>query len=268
MAVAKINGIDIYYERHGDRGEPLVFVHGYTGDISDWRFQIEEFSPTHRVLVMDLRGHGRSEAPRDRSAYTLEQVASDVRALIDHAGFGRFHLVGHSMGGAIAQEIALGDQERVITLTLEDTAFNRAQGRSEELARYSAERNRIAEEEGMAALAARPSPFQRAPYMSAERQTQERERLARMSVDAFLGAAAGMGAWQGASDRLPGLRVPTLIIYGELDVSWLVESSLRIAELVPGAQLVCIPQAAHSPQYERPDLFNAALRSHLERHKA
>jgi pimeloyl-ACP methyl ester carboxylesterase len=194
-------------------------------------------------------------------------MASDVRALTDQAGFGRFHLVGHSMGGAIAQEIALGDQERVITLTLEDTGLNPASFRSEELARYSVERNRIAEEEGMAALAARPSPFPRSAFMTEEREAEERERLARMSVDGFLGAAAAMGAWPGTSDRLRGLTVPTLVIYGELDMPWLVKSSLRIAELVPGARLVCIPQAAHGPQYERPELFNAALRSHLERHK-
>ena len=57
MPSATINGVDLYYELHGDSGEPLVLVHGYTGDISDWRHQLPEFSRTHRVLVLDLRGH-------------------------------------------------------------------------------------------------------------------------------------------------------------------------------------------------------------------
>jgi pimeloyl-ACP methyl ester carboxylesterase len=68
------DGTRLYYERHGDRGEPLVLVHGATGDVTDWRFQIAEFAPTHRVLVMDHRGHGRSDAPSDRAAYYKQLV--------------------------------------------------------------------------------------------------------------------------------------------------------------------------------------------------
>jgi pimeloyl-ACP methyl ester carboxylesterase len=75
MPHARINGIDIYFERHGEAGEPLVLIHGYTGDISDWRFQIEAFAPTNRVLVFDNRGHGLSEAPPDRASYTISQMA-------------------------------------------------------------------------------------------------------------------------------------------------------------------------------------------------
>ena len=124
MPQARINGIDIYFERHGEAGEPLVFVHGYTGDVSDWRFQIEAFAPTNSVLVMDNRGHGRSEAPKDRAAYTVGQMASDAEALAAEVVFERYHLVGHSMGGAIAQEIALASPGRLLSLTLEDTAYS------------------------------------------------------------------------------------------------------------------------------------------------
>jgi pimeloyl-ACP methyl ester carboxylesterase len=268
MPVAKINGIEIYFEQHGEYGEPLVLVHGYTGDITDWRFQIGEFSGTHRVLAMDLRGHGRSTAPADRSSYTIEQMALDVQALVEQVGFDRYHLVGHSMGGAIAQELTLRRPERLITLTLEDTAFNPASHRSEELVKLRETRNRIAEEEGMAALAASPSPFPRAPFMPEEREVEMRARLARMSVGGFIGAAAGLDAWPGTNNRLEGLRVPTLIVYGELDRSWVVEAALRMAELVPNATLEVIPEAGHSPQYERPDLFNNALRSHLSNYPA
>ena len=71
MPFAAVNGVTLYYERHGDIGDPLVFVHGYTGDITDWRLQIAEFSRDFRILVMDLRGHGRSEAPSDGACYTV-----------------------------------------------------------------------------------------------------------------------------------------------------------------------------------------------------
>src|SRR5689334_10727057 len=107
MPNAMINGVNLYYERHGENGEPLVFVHGYTGDITDWRYQLPVFSKTHQLLILDNRGHGKSEAPPDRSSYSVLQMADDAEALIAHAGFERYHLLGHSMGGAVVQEIAL-----------------------------------------------------------------------------------------------------------------------------------------------------------------
>ena len=123
MTFAAINGLKLYYERHGDSGDPLVFVHGYTGDVSDWRLQVEEFAGDFRVLIMDLRGHGRSEAPSDHLAYGVSLMTQDVEALVEAVGFERYHLVGHSMGGAMAQEIALKTPENLLSLTLEDTAL-------------------------------------------------------------------------------------------------------------------------------------------------
>jgi pimeloyl-ACP methyl ester carboxylesterase len=89
MPTTTVNGIEMYYERHGERGDPLVLMHGYTGDVTDWRFQLAEFSATHRVLVFDHRGHGRSEAPADRGAYSIDQMSHDAEALIAHAGRSR-----------------------------------------------------------------------------------------------------------------------------------------------------------------------------------
>jgi len=122
MANANINGIDLYFEQHGSAGEPLVLVHGYTGDSTDWRHQLPEFAATHRVLIMDHRGHGRSSAPGGRDAYSMLQIADDIEALVALAGFDRYHLLGHSMGGTVAQEIALRRPERLLSLTLHDTS--------------------------------------------------------------------------------------------------------------------------------------------------
>src|SRR5262245_23230794 len=124
MATTAIDGVEIYYEQHGTAGEPLVLVHGFTGDITDWRHQIEEFAPTHRVLALDNRGHGRSAAPSDPTAFGIERMADDVEALAAHAGFDRFHLLGHSMGGTIVQEIALRSPAKLLSLILEDTSFH------------------------------------------------------------------------------------------------------------------------------------------------
>jgi len=130
MPQARINGIDIYFERHGEAGEPLVFIHGYTGDISDWRFQIEASTPTNRA------------------SYTIEQMALDAEALAIEAGFERYHLVGHSMGGAIAQEIALASPGRLLSLTLEDTAYSFDLSRNEMIMKLAAIRKQIAEHRG------------------------------------------------------------------------------------------------------------------------
>jgi pimeloyl-ACP methyl ester carboxylesterase len=268
VATATINGIEMYYERHGDDGDPLVLMHGYTGDVSDWRFQIQEFSPAHRVLVFDHRGHGRSQAPTDRGAYSVEQMSMDAEALIAHVGFERYHLVGHSMGGAIAQEIALRSPQQLLSLTLHDTGFHFDSGKNEGLVKWNRARNKIAEEQGMAALAEMPSPFKTPPFMPEGRESETRERMARMSVDGFIGAGNGLNSWRGTKDRLNRITTPTLVIYGNLDAPVLVKSGEMLSKRIAGATCVVVPQTAHCPQEERPELFNAALREHVARHAA
>lgn len=264
MPHTKINGFDMYFEIHGEAGEPLVLMHGYTGDITDWRFQIPEFSRQYRVVVMDHRGHGRSSAPRERESYTITQMAEDALALTEFLGLERYHLVGHSMGGAIAQEMALSSPGRLLSLTLHDTGYAFDVSRNELIAKYTETRNRIAEEQGMAALAAMPPLMPSPPFMPAERETETRERLAAMSVDAFIGAGAGLRSWPGTADRLAEIQTRTMVIYGDLDNVMLVEAAKHMGTTIPGATLEVVPQTAHSPQYERPELFNAALRMHLE----
>jgi pimeloyl-ACP methyl ester carboxylesterase len=263
MPIATIDGVDLYFELHGTDGEPLVLVHGYTGDVTDWRHQLPEFAKTHRVLAFDHRGHGRSQAPA-RDAYSIERMADDAEALARHVGFERYHLLGHSMGGAVVQEIALRSPGRLLSLTLEDTSYGFGFSRNEAVARWSAQRHRMAEEQGMAAVANVPSPIPLPPHMPPSRRDEEKERLSRMAVEAFIGAWNALGAWPGTRDRASGIAASTLIICGELDAP-LVEPSRTLAELIPGAALEVIPEAAHSPQFERPDLFNAALRRHLDR---
>jgi pimeloyl-ACP methyl ester carboxylesterase len=259
-----LEGAELWYELHGSGGDPLVLVHGYTGDVSDWHHQIREFGRTHRVLALDHRGHGHSHAPRDRASYTIERLAADVEAIAAEAGFERWHLVGHSMGGAVAQEIALRGPERLASLTLEDTSHAFDFGGNEAVARIFESRLRLAEEKGMTAVAELPRP-PLPPHMPAARAEEEKRRLARMSVDGFIGGWHALSTWAGTRERAAGIRVPTLVIHGELDAA-LLKGSRWLAETIPGAVLAEIPEAGHSPQYERPDLFNAHLRRHLERH--
>jgi pimeloyl-ACP methyl ester carboxylesterase len=266
MPFADVRGVNLYYELHGDSGEPLVLVHGYTGDISDWRHQIPEFSRTHRVLVLDERGHGKSEAPGDRSVYTIPEMSQDVEALVEQVGFERFHLVGHSMGGGVVQEVALHSPQRLLSLTLHDTMSRFNLNADSAIAAWWDRRFHLAETQGMAVVADEEPPFPPPPHMPAERVEETKERLAGMTVDAFIGSWNGLTAWEGTEDRAHKIRTPTLIIYGDLDTPLLIEGSARLAQLIAGSVVQVIAETGHSPQWERPALYNTALRRFLEQY--
>jgi pimeloyl-ACP methyl ester carboxylesterase len=236
MAFATLGGLRLHYERHGEGGPPIVFVHGYTGDATDWVHQIGAFAGDHRVLVLDNRGHGESEAPTDRDAYSVDAMVADALGIVDEVGLDRFHLVGHSMGGAIAQEIALREPERLISVTLEDTSHS---------------------------FADHGEPGGTRPVVSPEELRIATERVARMSRDALVGSWKGLLGWRGTTDRAQAIDRPTLIVYGARDASRIVEGSRKLEALIPGAQLVEIEDAGHSPQRERPDVFNGVLRRFL-----
>src|SRR4030042_1257660 len=159
MPTSVINGLRLYYECHGDAGEPLVFVHGYTGDLSDWRPPLP----------------------------TVDQMARDGEALVAAVGFQRYHLVGHSMGGAIVQEIALRSPQRLLSLTLEDTSLKFVAMGDDAMTDWHRERHALAVNEGMAAAAALPMP-DTPPHMPAERLEETAERLSRMSLDPLVRA--------------------------------------------------------------------------------
>jgi pimeloyl-ACP methyl ester carboxylesterase len=130
--------------------------------------------------------------------------------------------------------------------------------------KYYAERHRVAEEQGMAAVADIPSIFPTPPHVTAERKQEEKERLSRMSVDGFIGAWEGLGAWRGTEDRAHRITAPTMVIYGALDAPF-AEPAKWFAGQIADTVIEVVPEAGHSPQYERPELFNAALRRHLDR---
>jgi pimeloyl-ACP methyl ester carboxylesterase len=196
--------------------------------------------------------------------YSVLQMADDVESLVHTVGVERYHLVGHSMGGAMAQEIALRSPGRLMSLTLHDTAHVFGLRSNPIVQQWIAERHRIAETQGMAAVANMPSPLPPPPHLSKERQEESKQRLARISVDSFIGAWKGLHDWEGTAGRAQDISVPTLVIYGELDAG-LIDAARFLADAIPGATLEMIAETGHSPQFERPELFNAVLRRHLER---
>ena len=118
MPKATIGDIQIYYEEHG-QGQPLIMVLGLGQDVTTWHFQISELSKHLRLIVFDNRDSGKSS--RCKANYTTETMARDVLGLMDHLSIDRTHLLGTSMGGMIAQHVALMAPERIDRLFLAST---------------------------------------------------------------------------------------------------------------------------------------------------
>lgn len=118
MPKAKVGDIQIYYEEYGE-GPPLIMILGLGQDTATWGFQILEFSKHFRLILLDNRDSGRSSHCSE--TYTTETMACDVLGLMDQLGIGRTHLLGTSMGGMIAQQVALMAPKRVISLILAST---------------------------------------------------------------------------------------------------------------------------------------------------
>lgn len=112
---------EIYYRVYGDEqsGSPLVLLHGLMGYASNWGKIWPHFAKARPVLVFDQRGHGRTAKPKD--GYSPSHYAADLISLLDHLGWDKIHLCGHSMGGRVAMQFAASYPERILSLTLEDS---------------------------------------------------------------------------------------------------------------------------------------------------
>jgi pimeloyl-ACP methyl ester carboxylesterase len=118
MSNAKIGDIQIHYEEYGE-GPPLIMILGLGQDTATWEFQVSEFSEHFRLILLDNRDSGKSS--RSPETYTTKTMARDILGLMDHLGIARAHILGTSMGGMIAQQVALMAPERVISLVLATT---------------------------------------------------------------------------------------------------------------------------------------------------
>ena len=126
MPKAEVNGIGMYYQVHG-RGEPLVLIPGLGADHTSWFLQARAFKKHYRVITFDCRGMGKTDKPAD--PFTLETMADDVVALMDHLGADVANIVAVSMGGLVAQEIALDYPDRVSKLVLASSTSGDGSGR-------------------------------------------------------------------------------------------------------------------------------------------
>jgi pimeloyl-ACP methyl ester carboxylesterase len=264
---AKVNDIQLYYEVHG-QGEPLVLIMGLGGSTSGWDMQIPTFSREFQVVAFDNRGAGRSDKPASR--YTIRLFADDTAGLMDALGIASAHVYGQSMGGFIAQELALSHPQRVRTLVLGSTSCGGPQvvaaspGHIALMASLPTLRPQEAAEKSLSLLYS-------AEFIARSRQ----ELIARFLVEAELrppldafGRQVQAAMRHNAYDRLPQIRCPTLIISGSDDKIVPAGNSRVLAERIPNAELVVLPKAGHGYLVECAEESNVIVLDFLRRHRS
>lgn len=265
MATTRVGDIQMYYEVHGS-GEPLLLIMGLGGNAADWEMQIPYFSREYQVIAFDNRGAGRSDKPKEW--YTIPQMADDAAGLLEVLGITWAHVYGMSMGGMIAQEMALRHPTRVRTLVLGGTM---AGGPNAVMAGPQL----IQQWVSTAALPLEEAIATGLTFLySDEFIARNKERLVNRALelahlmppmDALQRQFAAIAQFN-AYDRLQEIRVPTLIIAGTHDKIVPVENSRILAERIPGAELVELPGAGQGFLGERAEEANAAVGDFLKRH--
>jgi 3-oxoadipate enol-lactonase len=242
-------------------GPPLLLVMGL-GYPSDMWWRVLPWLTSHFTTVrFDNRGVGRTGTGAERP-YSVERMALDARAVLHAAGFVRATVFGASMGGSIAQELALTHPEAVDRLVLGCSHPGGA--------------DRVIDQEAAAAQASRAAmtpaeaaeaaiPFIYAPGTPrADIDADLAVRAAHPTDPAGTAAqATDIMAWRGSLDRLPGLAIPTLLSHGDVDRGVLVENSRRIAAVLPDARLEVLAGAGHIFWIDQPEHTRAILQSFL-----
>jgi 3-oxoadipate enol-lactonase len=258
MPEVRLADVRLHYEVSG-HGDPLLMVMGLGGSSAGWAPElITELALSFRTIVYDNRGTGQSDKPD--VPYSLEMFAADAIAILDDLNIRRAHLFGVSMGGMIAQEVALRYGSRLQTLTLGCTTCggkNAVPPPPESVKLLTAPRDGLSDEE----VIRRGWPLAYTPDYIKNHQTELEASIPRLLVNAtptfifkrHLDATYGLKTYE----RLPQITIPTLIITGAKDVLIPARNSEILAERIPGARLHTIPNAAHA-------FFNEARQEFLK----
>ncbi len=278
MPVARVNGIDIWYEisQPAPEDAPLfVLTHGFAGP--HWPPIVDAFRACFRLIEYHVRGHGKTTVPQDPAAYSVPQFAADLAGLLDALGIERAHIAGVSMGGMISAQFACDYPDRVRSLLLCDTTAGNAArpvraARDHEAA--DAERRladlfgqmaHIVEEHGLAALVERENRYRREqdPYTRTRRESldeqdaENRRKLDEMTAGGYVAVARALRSRPDLTSRTPSIAAPALISCGEWDLFY--PCALRDHALISNSRLGSIRRAAHATPDYQPQLWRRAV---------
>ena len=265
MTRIAVNGIELNVEVAGV-GRPLLLLHGFTSDAGSWSFLAGRDGL--KTIAVDIIGHGRSDAPADPERYRLEAATRDIVGLLDALDVRRAAVLGYSMGGRLALQLALDAPDRVSALVLE-SASPGIEDEAERDTRVEADR-RLAESierDGLErfvdfwqSIPLFASQASLAPHVLAE---QRRRRLGHTPAG-LANSLRGMGTGRQAylTPRLRELDMPVLLIAGELDSKYAALAA-EMQALIQEARAVIVPDAGHAVHLERPELFTEIVRDFL-----
>ncbi len=263
------NGIPMNYEVAGT-GKCLVLIHGMGDNLGAWYNQVPVFSRRYRVVTYDVRGHGQTEAPEGE--YSMDVWMEDLHGLLAALDISKAYVLGYSMGGMIALNLALRYPEMVEALILANSGGARPPAMSEGEMREAMERRRVmterVEKEGLGATIDESTAMMFSPgFPERNREAYERYKAVRLRNDPqnYLRLMRSMGTmFRGAPPDLGQVRCPTLIIGGEFDGLMGAEGAKATQQAIAGSQLRIMP-TGHASAIEQPEEFNRAVVDFLTR---
>ncbi len=270
MPVVHVGDINIYYEIHGE-GEPLVLIMGYGGNSGQWFRQIPGLAQKYRVISFDNRGTGRSDKPD--ISYTMEMMASDVAGLLEALSITAAHVYGVSMGGMIAQHVALNHPEKVISLVLGCTTCG---GEQHSVVPDAEAMTLLFDMERMQRLTPEEMIKETMPFLCSQEFIDNNPDVIRQFTKNSMEyvtplhtytrqAEAIMG--HDTYDLLPDIKVPTLVIAGDADRIVPAGNSKIIASRIPNAKLVILEGMGHGFFIEAAEKANKVIIDFLKKHR-
>jgi 3-oxoadipate enol-lactonase len=259
MPSLHVRDIDLYYEVNG-QGQPIVFIHGLGSSACDWEMQVPVFSKQYQVVTFDLRGHGKSGKPR--GPYSISLFSTDTAELITGLGLAPTHVVGISLGGMIALQLAVSAPDLVKSLTVVNAGPEFVVRTAKEYLQVL-QRQVIVRLLGMRrmgeVLSKRlfPKPGQQ------ELRQLFVERWAANDPRAYRDAMQAIVGWS-VTDHLNSIQCPTLVIAADQDYTPVATKEAYVARM-PHAELVVISDSRHATPVERPEEFNEVLAAFLSR---
>jgi 3-oxoadipate enol-lactonase len=253
MVLIKIDGINLYYEEYGPKDSlPLIFIHGWMSSGEFWRNQVEYFKYKRRIIILDLRGHGRSDKPREE--YSIQIFSEDLHSFMNQVGIKKAILVGHSMGGMINLQFTLDHQEKIERLILIETIAKSA---------FSL-RRKLVFLISQIAFSISYNSFMRYyltrmyrkkyPKVILEKTFEKVLKNPKYVVRSCYSSIKKFNV----SQELNKITVPTYIIHGTESVIPLSQA-MDMEDLIPNASLVIIEGVGHAIPREAPKKVNEIL---------
>lgn len=258
MLKIDVNTIELDYEDHG-KGNVLLLLHGLGSTKKDWDAQVPFFSKTHRVIAVDLRGHGDSTKPQD--AYSVELMTEDIKQLLDQLNIKKATIVGFSMGGAVAFEMAAKHPDYLENLVIVNSGpdFNDMGKIGEDLLKS---RTEYLESKGLEKLAKEISFNMFPEDHQIDLRNEFEERCKINDYNAYYKSFVTLMAW-GLGDQIKNITTRTLVIASDMDYTPISFKEAYVDKL-QNAQLVVIKNSRHGVVIDQPEAFNNALYKFLK----